>query len=50
MPVIGMSSVKPTSINSFLDEQIIDDARVLGVSLGVSLSDCTKSAKIIKRC
>jgi hypothetical protein len=48
MPVIGMSSVKPTSINSFLDEQIIDDARVLGVSLGVSLSDCTKSAKIIK--
>jgi hypothetical protein len=48
MPVIGMSSVKPTSINSFSDEQIIDDARVLGVSLGVSLSECTKSAKIIK--
>jgi hypothetical protein len=30
------------------DDQIIDDARLLGVSLGVSLSDCTKSAKIIK--
>jgi hypothetical protein len=47
-PVIGMSPVKPTSITAFSDDQIIDDARLLGVSLGTSFSDCTKSAKIIK--
>jgi hypothetical protein len=47
-PVIGMSTTKPTSITSFADDQIIDDARILGVSLGVSLSECTKSAKLIK--
>jgi hypothetical protein len=33
-PVIGMSPVKPTSITTFSDDQIIDDARLLGVSLG----------------
>jgi hypothetical protein len=47
-PVIGMSTIKPTSITSFADDQIIEDARILGVSLGVSLSECTKSAKLIK--
>jgi hypothetical protein len=48
MPVIGTSIPKPTSITSFSDDQIIDDARSLGVSLGISHSDCIKSAKLIK--
>jgi hypothetical protein len=43
-----MSTIKPTSITSFADDQIINDARILGVSLGVSLSECIKSAKLIK--
>jgi hypothetical protein len=47
-PVIGMSTLKPTSIVSFPEEHIIDNAMSLGVSLGVSHSDCIKSAKLIK--
>jgi hypothetical protein len=47
-PVIGMSTSKPTSITSFSEDQIIDNAMSLGVSLGVSHSDCIKSSKLIK--
>jgi hypothetical protein len=47
-PVIGMSTSKPTSISSFSEDQIIENAKSLGVSLGISHSDCVKSAKIIK--
>jgi hypothetical protein len=48
IPVIGMSISKPTSIASFSEEQIIDNALSLGVSLGFSSSECFKSAKLIK--
>jgi hypothetical protein len=48
IPVIGMSVPKPTSIMSFSDDQIIDNARSLGVSLGNSHSECIKAAKLIK--
>jgi hypothetical protein len=48
MSVIGTSIPKPTSITSFSDDQIIDNAMLLGVSLGNSHSDCIKSAKLIK--
>ena len=47
-PVIGMSTSKLNSISSFSEEHIIENARSLGVSLGVSTSDCIKSAKLIK--
>jgi hypothetical protein len=47
-PVLGMSTMQPASVTSFSDDQIIDEARLLGVSLGSSHSDCLKSAKIIK--
>jgi hypothetical protein len=48
MPVIGTSIPKPTSITSFSDDQIIDNAMSLGISLGNSHSDCIKSARLIK--
>jgi hypothetical protein len=47
-PVIGMSASKITSITSFSENQIIDNAKSLGVSLGVSHTECIKSVRLIK--
>jgi hypothetical protein len=46
--VIGMSKSHPTSLLSFSDEHIIDNARALGVSLGNSFSESLASARSIK--
>jgi hypothetical protein len=38
--VLGKSPLKTTSITTFTDDHIIDNAIALGVSLGTSHSDC----------
>jgi hypothetical protein len=48
MLVIGTSTSKPNSIISFSNNQIIDNALSLGVSLDKSHSECIKSARLIK--
>jgi hypothetical protein len=48
MLVIGTSASKPNSIIAFSENQIIDNALSLGVSLGKSHSECIKAARVIK--
>jgi hypothetical protein len=46
--VIGMSKSQPSSLLSFSDEHIIDNAMALGVSLGNTFSEYLSSARLIK--
>jgi hypothetical protein len=48
IPVLGKSPLKPSSITSFTHDHIIDNASLLGVSLGNSHSECAASARLIK--
>jgi hypothetical protein len=48
LPVIGMSKSQPSSLLSFSDEHIIDNAMALGVSLGNTFSEYLSSARLIK--
>jgi hypothetical protein len=47
-PVIGMSTLKLTSISSFSEDHIIENALSLGFLWLFLISDCIKSAKLIK--
>jgi hypothetical protein len=47
MPVIGKPMIQPTTLSSFSDDQILEHATSLGVSLGKSNSESFATVKLI---